>query len=302
MQPSPPKLEAVGLRKVYPGTLALDDVSLRLEEGKVHALVGKNGAGKSTLVRILAGATQPTAGQILVAGRPVRLRSPRDALHQGIATVHQEMSLVPELTVGENILFGRLPVRSGLGRWIIDWGKVFRDSRAVLEELGVELDVRAKVASLGLAQQQLVEIAKAMSFRPGVLMLDEPTSALAHHEIRRIVSRTCRSDPPGRGHRLHLTPPQRIIADCRRDFGASRRTARRHHRGGRGHAATAHCDDVRPDGLPPDARTSGPAAARRSSKSAIWASAASFRRPPSRCTPAKCWELPACWAPAAANC
>jgi ABC-type sugar transport system ATPase subunit len=181
-----PKLEAVRLRKVYPGTLALDDVSLAFEAGKVHALVGKNGAGKSTLVRILAGATRPTSGQVRIDGRPLRLRSPRDAFQQGIATVYQEMSLVADLTVGENILFGRLPRLSGLRRWIIDWAEVFRRSRAVLEELGIELDARAKVASLGVARQQLVEIAKAMSYRPSVLMLDEPTSALAHHETTRL--------------------------------------------------------------------------------------------------------------------
>ncbi|MGA2067311.1 MAG: sugar ABC transporter ATP-binding protein [Thermoguttaceae bacterium] len=206
-----PKLEAVGLCKVYPGTVALDDVSLGFDGGKVHALIGKNGAGKSTLVKILAGAARPSGGQIRIDGRAVRLRSPRDAFRQGIATVYQELSLVPELTVGENILFGRLPTLPGLRQWIIDWGQVFRRSRAVLEELGVEVEVRAKVASLGAARAQLVEIAKAMSFQPGVLMLDEPTSALAHHEIARLFQ--VLRDLARRGvavlyisHRLHELP------------------------------------------------------------------------------------------------
>jgi len=173
------KLQAVDLWKVYPGTTALAGVSLEFAGSKVHALVGKNGAGKSTLVKIFSGAVQPTRGHILVDGRLVRLRNPREAFRQGIATVYQELSLVPELTVGENILFGRLPKRPLLGRWIIDWLRVYRQARTILDDLGIDLDVRAKAGRLGMAQQQLVEIAKAMSFAPSALMLDEPTSALA---------------------------------------------------------------------------------------------------------------------------
>ena len=123
------------------------------------------------MVKIFSGAVQPTRGQILVDGRPVRLRNPREAFRQGIATVYQELSLVPELTVGENILFGRLPKRSLPGRWIIDWPSVYRQARTILDDLGIDLDVRAKAGRLGMAQQQLVEIAKAMSFAPSVLAL-----------------------------------------------------------------------------------------------------------------------------------
>ena len=101
--------------------------------------------------------------------------------------MYQELSLVPELTVGENILFGRLPKRRLSGGWIIDWASVYRRARTILDDLGIDLDVRAKAGHLGMAQQQLVEIAKAMSFRPSVLLLDEPTSALAHHEVDRLL-------------------------------------------------------------------------------------------------------------------
>src|SRR5438105_9282901 len=101
------RLETIAIRKEYPGTVALDDVSVSFEGGKVHALLGKNGAGKSTLVKIFAGSTRPTSGRVLVDGREVRLRSPLDAFAEGIATVYQELSLVPELTVAENILLGR---------------------------------------------------------------------------------------------------------------------------------------------------------------------------------------------------
>ena len=172
------KLEARGIGKKYPGTTALDDVSLGFAGGQVHALLGKNGAGKSTLVKIISGATQPSSGQLLVEGRPVQLRSPQDAFAQGIATVYQELSLVPELSVAENILFGRLPMK-GL---LIDWARVFERARQILADMNVGLDVRGKVGHLSVAQQQVVEIAKAMSFDPSVLLLDEPTSALAHGE------------------------------------------------------------------------------------------------------------------------
>jgi len=176
------KLEVREVRKEYPGTVALKSVSLGFEGGKVHALLGKNGAGKSTLVKILAGATEPTSGQVLVDGNAVRLRSPREAFALGIATVYQELSLVPELSVGENILFGRLPHR-GIA---IDWPQVFQRAEAVLEGMKVRLDVRQKTSRLGVAQQQIVEIAKAMSYQPKVLMLDEPTSALAHGEAQNL--------------------------------------------------------------------------------------------------------------------
>ena len=181
---TPFKLEARDVSKLYPGTKALEGVSLGFEGGQVHALLGKNGAGKSTLVKIIAGATQPSSGQLFIEGRPVKLRSPADAFAQGIATVYQELSLIPELTVAENILFGRLP-RRGL---FIDWNQTFERARRLLEGMNVDLDVRGKAGRLSVAQQQVVEIAKAMSFEPSVLLLDEPTSALAHGESQSLFS------------------------------------------------------------------------------------------------------------------
>ena len=176
-------LETVRLRKEYPGTVALRDVSLKFDGGRIHALLGKNGAGKTTLVKLFAGAVEPTSGTILVNGTPVHFHSPREALDQGIATVHQELSIIPELTVAENILLGRLSEkRIGL----IDWKASFQRAEAVLSDLGMSIDVHAKAGPLGVAQQQMLEIAKAMSYSPAVLMLDEPTSALAHHETDRL--------------------------------------------------------------------------------------------------------------------
>lgn len=175
---SPAKLQTIAIRKEYPGTVALDDVSVSFAGGKIHALLGKNGAGKSTLVKIFAGTVAPTRGRILVDGREVKLRTAQDAFQQGIATVYQELSLIPGLTVAENILLGRLP-RSGP---VVNWRETRRRAESVLKQMEVNLDVRRTVAELSVAQQQVVEIAKAMSFHPAVLMLDEPTSALAHHE------------------------------------------------------------------------------------------------------------------------
>ena len=180
------KLQTINIRKEYPGTVALDDVSIEFEGGKVHALIGKNGAGKSTLIKILAGSEQPTHGRILVDGHEVKLYSPMDAFNKGIATVYQELSLVPHLTVAENILLGRLPRGTGARSFVIDWPDVFRRAEALLNSMQVDIDVRMEAAELGVAQQQIVEIAKAMSFNPSVLMLDEPTSALAQHETENL--------------------------------------------------------------------------------------------------------------------
>jgi ABC-type sugar transport system ATPase subunit len=179
-------LETIRIRKEYPGVVALDDVSVRFEGGRVSALLGKNGAGKSTLVKILAGTTEPTRGQILVNGLPVKLKSASDAFRLGLATVYQELSLIPELTVAENILLGRMPRKRGLAGWMIDWPAARRRAREILGEIGVDLDVRQPVRRLGVARQQIIEIAKAMSFAPAALLLDEPTSALARDETEKL--------------------------------------------------------------------------------------------------------------------
>ena len=176
------KLETRNVRKVYPGTVALKDFSAKFDGGKVHALIGKNGSGKSTLVKILSGAIRSTQGTVLVDETPANIRTPQEAFEQGIATVYQELSLIPELTVAENILMGRLPKRKKFRQLMIDWPRVYEQAQAVLDSINVELPLKSKVSELSVGKQQVVEIAKAMSFTPSVLMLDEPTSALARHE------------------------------------------------------------------------------------------------------------------------
>ncbi len=180
---APPRAELRGISKRFAATQALDDVSLELRSGEVHALVGENGAGKSTLVKILAGVYQPDSGSIWLDGVETVLRGPAHARSIGIAVVHQEPRLFPDLTVAENVFLGHAP--SGrLGT--IDWGGMRRAAQALFEELDVQFDVGAPVRGLSMADQQLIEIAKSLSVEARVLILDEPTASLSAHEVERL--------------------------------------------------------------------------------------------------------------------
>lgn len=172
-------LKTEKITKIYPGTKALDQITVAFDSGKVHAFIGKNGSGKSTLVKIFAGAIQPTEGSLYLDDEKIVLHSPQDAIERGIATVYQELSLVPGLTVAENILMGRLPMRGKL----IDWKRTYQMADQLLREYRVDISAKEVVASLSLWQCQMVEIVKAMSTNPKVIMLDEPTSSLAKNEI-----------------------------------------------------------------------------------------------------------------------
>jgi len=176
---SPPILEMRGITKRFPGILALDDVAFSANRGEIHSVIGQNGAGKSTLMKILAGDYAPTRGEILIDGKPVIIHNPREARQLGISIVYQELSLLGNLTVGENIFLGREPVRT----LAIDDSHIVQNARGVLAQLGVDyIDVTQRLATLPLAQKQLVEIAKALSYKPRILILDEPTAALAPKE------------------------------------------------------------------------------------------------------------------------
>ncbi len=178
-----PILALEQVSKEYPGVVALDGVDFTLERGEVRALLGKNGAGKSTLVKVLSGAVHPDSGAIRIDGQPVNIADPQDAFKQGIYTVYQEMSLVPGLTVAENILLGRWPRHNILGLSVIDRSRVRPIAKAALDQLEVSINLDQEVGRLSVANQQLVEIAKALSMGPRVLVLDEPTSALASGEV-----------------------------------------------------------------------------------------------------------------------
>lgn len=174
------RLEVSGIRKQFPGVLALNDVSLRLRTGEIHALLGENGAGKSTLIKILTGVYQPDAGEIRLDGEPVRFASPHAALEAGISVVHQERNLIPQFTVAENILLERIPTR---GPRLVDHGAINRLAKPWIEMVGLEAAPTAIVAEMSVAQMQLVEIAKALSLQARILLLDEPTAAITPHEV-----------------------------------------------------------------------------------------------------------------------
>ncbi len=173
-------LSMQNISKSFPGVRALDDVSLEIYPAEVHALVGENGAGKSTLMKILTGAIQKDSGTILLDGKVVDIQSPNDALALGINMIHQELNLIPELTVGQNILLGREPTLPG-GR--INWKALYASAAERLKLVGIDINPRAIVGDLSIAQQQIVEIAKALSQQARLIAMDEPTSTLTEREI-----------------------------------------------------------------------------------------------------------------------
>jgi ribose transport system ATP-binding protein len=214
----PPVLEMTGIRKAFPGVVALDGVDLTLRAGEVHMLLGENGAGKSTLMKILSGAYRKDSGEIRINGQAVDIQSPRDALARGIRVIYQELNLVPQLSVAENIFLGDAPARAGF----IDRRALIASTTRVLAELGLNLDARTPLYRLSLAQRQLVEIAKALrgaagsrfsafaakplrrdlavargpsgggpdpgSRQASILVMDEPTSALTSREVDQLFS------------------------------------------------------------------------------------------------------------------
>lgn len=176
-------LELRSVAKSFAATAALKDMSLAIEPGEIHAIVGENGAGKSTLIKIMTGVHRPDAGEILVEGRAVTLRSTQEAQAEGIAAIYQEPMVFPDLNVAENIFISN---RAG-GAWL-DWRAMFAEADRIVAQLGVTLDVRRAASGLTLAEQQTVEIARALSLKVKVLIMDEPTASLSAHEVERLLS------------------------------------------------------------------------------------------------------------------
>ena len=188
-----------GIRKTFPGVIALDGVDLTLEPGVVHMLLGENGAGKSTLMKVLSGAYRRDAGEIRVNGQAVEIDDPRDALALGIRVIYQELNLVEQLSVAENIFLGAMPTKAG---GIVDWTALNTAAARLLADLGMSIDPRTRVSRLGLAHRQMVEIARALApvSKPGghhsgletasnsasILVMDEPTSALTSREVEQL--------------------------------------------------------------------------------------------------------------------
>src|SRR5882724_5951666 len=179
---NPVVLEAENITKKFPGVVALKDISFNLRAGEIHGLCGENGAGKSTLIKLLSGIYPYGSyeGNFFIHGQLAKFRSLADAQNAGIAVIYQELALVNDMTVGENIFLGSEPRRTG---GLIDWHKVNREARLLLQKFRVNIDPATPVAKLGVGQKQLVEIVKALSKNSRILILDEPTAALAEHEV-----------------------------------------------------------------------------------------------------------------------
>ncbi|MAM61474.1 sugar ABC transporter ATP-binding protein [Maritimibacter sp. UBA3975] len=174
-----PALRLEGIVKTFPGVRALDGVSFTVMPGEVHALMGENGAGKSTLMKVLGGILAPNEGQIFIEEQPTIMSSPMNAKAKGVVFIHQELSLADELSVAENIWLGELPKKS-FGR--VDWTKLYDETDAILKTLNVGFDARKRVGDLSIANQQMVEIARALTVEPRAVIFDEPTASLTDAE------------------------------------------------------------------------------------------------------------------------
>jgi ribose transport system ATP-binding protein len=201
-----------GIEKTFPGVHALSQCQFELCPGEVHALVGENGAGKSTLMKVLAGVYTKDAGRILYRGSEVEIPNPRAAQHLGISMIHQELNLMPHLTVAQNIFIGREPRR---GRFFLDERAIEEKTQGLLAMLHLKIDPRSKVADLTVAKQQMVEIAKALSFNSDVLIMDEPTAALTESEIDDLfnIIRQLRDKGVGVVHISHRLEELKQISD-----------------------------------------------------------------------------------------
>jgi len=179
-------LDLQHITKTFPGVKALDDVQFEMRSGEVHALLGENGAGKSTLIKIVSGVYKPDSGEIRLDGKPVSFENPREAQAHGIATIYQELSLYPELTVAENIFMGHAP-RNAVG--MIDWGMMRRRAEELLASLNIyDMSVTRKVGTMTVGNRQRVEIAKALSLNARILIMDEPTASLTEADVERLFS------------------------------------------------------------------------------------------------------------------
>ena len=167
------------ITKEFPGVKALDDVTINIERGTIHGLVGENGAGKSTLIKVLAGIYQPNKGEIILDGKPCRFNSPIEARRAGISVVHQEIKLAEPLSVAENMFLGNVQLKNGL----VDWKGMRRRAREIVEDLGMDIDNNAQVSSLTVAKKQIVEIMHAINNNSRILIMDEPSAVLTDREL-----------------------------------------------------------------------------------------------------------------------
>ena len=174
-----PLVQFDNITKTFPGVNALNSISFNVHKGQTHVLMGENGAGKSTLMKILAGAYQPDSGRILIDGQPTVIQNPMIATQLGIAMIYQELTVLDNLDVGRNIMLGQEPAT---GNILMQWGNLYAQAQTILDELQLDLDPRAALSDLSIAQKQMVEIARATHRNPRIMVMDEPTSSLGKHE------------------------------------------------------------------------------------------------------------------------
>ena len=241
-------LRAEGIHKRHPGVDALRGVTLSLNRGEVQVLLGVDGAGKSTLVKILAGVVQPDSGALYVDGRLATIDTPRAAAALGIGAVHQEVRLVPSMSVISNILLDYAPRRRLLLFLpLIDWPKVEAAAEEALDLLDIELDLNARAQDLSLAQQQIAKIVKALAARPRILLLDEPTYALSDSDINRLFRAHPHAGRAGDQRAVRFPPAERDPTRRGPRHGAQGRADARHHAGRPGRSAVGGRDAGRRD-------------------------------------------------------
>lgn len=209
--PAVPVVEMKSITKVFPSVRALENVSIAFRAGEVHGLIGENGAGKSTLMRILCGVKVPTSGELLLRGEPIQLHGPADAQRRGISMIHQELNVVGELSVAENILLGHEPTTGGL----IRRSRMEEETRELLDGIGCTIDPWRLVKHLSIAEQQMVEIAKALSHKADVFIMDEPTAVLTQREVALLMKliRDLRARGAAIIYISHILPEVREICD-----------------------------------------------------------------------------------------
>ena len=171
-------LELRGITKIFPGVKALNNVQFDLRPGEIHALMGENGAGKSTFIKVIMGVHQAEEGEMFLDGQKVQFKSTRDAQKAGIAAIYQHVTAYPHLTVAENIFVGHLKMRHGM----VQWKQMHQEADALLQELNADFNSYELMGNLSVAQQQMVEIAKALSLKARIIIMDEPTAALTKRE------------------------------------------------------------------------------------------------------------------------
>ena len=220
-----------GISKAFFGVPALSNIDLACDAGTIHAIVGENGAGKSTLMAILAGVLAADAGEIRLDGVSVAMASSEAARRRGISVVYQEFNLIPDLSVAENVWLHREVTRWGL----LARRHMRQETTQLLEEIGAaDIDPETPVGRLGIAQQQLVEVARALALRPRILVMDEPTSSLAAHEQGRLLDLARRATCPRHDRALHFSPARRNLRHRRPHHRSQRRPTCDNDRYGRG--------------------------------------------------------------------